>query len=279
MYHTLNCRGTLLSLERPAIMGIVNVTPDSFSDGGKFLDPEKAVLHGLALLDQGTDILDIGGASSRPGAAMVSVEAELERVLPVVQELRKLRPEAILSIDTWRARVASDCLEAGAHIINDISAGTLEPEILNVVAGANAPYILMHMQGIPADMQLHPHYQHVTHDILNFFKCRIDAAREAGVWQIILDPGFGFGKTLSHNLQLLREGDRFSIFGLPWLAGISRKRMIRSLAGEVESDMPEIQAALHFQLMMKGASMLRVHDVEIAVKLRNIFAGIIHGTV
>ncbi|MDO8969098.1 MAG: dihydropteroate synthase, partial [Saprospiraceae bacterium] len=217
---TLNCRGQLLDLSRPVVMGILNLTPDSFFDGGKHLG-ETAVLHQAEkMLREGAAILDLGGASSRPGAAEVQEQEELQRVIPAIETILKNFPNTILSVDTWRAGVAREALNAGASILNDISAGKLDDDLLQTVADFGVPYVLMHMQGTPGTMQQQPHYEDVVTEVLDFFIQKIVELRGLGLKDIILDPGFGFGKTVEHNFSLLKNMHVFqNVLDLPVLAG------------------------------------------------------------
>ncbi len=221
---TLNCRGRLLSLSRPLVMGILNVTPDSFYDGGRYAGVDAALFRASAMLEEGAAIIDIGGMSSRPGAEILSSETELQRVLPVVEAIARRFPEAILSIDTIYSKTARACVEAGAAIINDISGGRLDEQMFETVAELEVPYILMHMKGMPGNMQGQATYEDVVAEVLDFFIESIGRLRSLGVKDIVLDPGFGFGKTSAHNFRLLNNLHVFQITGCPLLAGVSRKR-------------------------------------------------------
>ena len=268
---TLNCRGHLLSLEKPLVMGILNVTPDSFSDGGKFSDPQAALDHAGQMLEEGADLIDIGGYSSRPGATDISPGEELDRVAPVVEALHKAFPDTILSIDTFRSSVAQHGLEAGAHIINDISAGLFDPEMMPTVARFDAPYILMHIQGTPQTMQKNPKYKNVFEDIWTHLMERVAAARENKIKDLIIDPGFGFGKTLENNYELFLNIKNFNLSGLPLLIGISRKSMIYRLFDTQPHDVKELTAALHMKALDAGANLLRVHDVQPARRVVDLW--------
>lgn len=262
--HTLNCRGRLLDLRVPVVMGILNVTPDSFFDGGKHFSLDTALRQAEQMLREGATIIDVGGASSRPGAPTVPLEEELRRVLPVVQALAERFPEAYLSVDTWRAVVAQAALSAGAHLVNDISAGRFEPEIFAVCAEARAPIVLMHMQGTPETMQQQPVYQDVVTEIFDFFLERIAAARAAGVVDLVLDPGFGFGKTIPHNFELLRRLADFRLLGCPVLVGVSRKSFIYKTLNTTTAEALNGTTALHAVALSNGGQILRVHDVKAA---------------
>jgi dihydropteroate synthase len=263
------CRDRELPLgERTLVMGIVNVTPDSFSDGGMFEDAETAVKHGLRLLDEGADVLDIGGESTRPGSDPVGVEEELARVLPVIEGLRRGAPEALLSVDTRKAAVASEALAAGADVVNDIGAGT-DPDMFDVVATAGAGMVLMHMQGEPKHMQADPRYDDVVAEVRGFLTNRLEMAVAAGIGRdrLCVDPGIGFGKNLEHNLALLRAIGSFRELGVPVLAGASRKRFIGELSG---TDDPagrlDGSVAAAVWCTSQGVEMVRVHDVGPTVR-------------
>jgi len=248
------------------VLGIINVTPDSFSDGGQLPNTEAAIAHAMQLLADGADILDIGGESTRPGAQPVEAEEELRRVLPVIEGVLRHAPEAIVSIDTMKPAVARAALRAGAAIINDVS-GARDPDMVKLLGSTDCGYILMHMQGEPRTMQQAPHYADVVAEVGEFFEERIDALAAAGVarGRIVLDPGIGFGKALEHNVALLRASEVFGRWlGLPVLIGASRKRMIGELSGfpsPSERDLPS--AFLHLAAVARGAALLRVHDVAL----------------
>ncbi len=258
-------RKRCLDLRRPLVMGIVNVTPDSFSDGGEFLDPDRAIAHALCLLDEGADILDIGGESTRPGSLPVAASEELSRVLPVVQGLvasGRLN-STLLSIDTSKAEVAASCLEAGAHIINDITA-LRDPSLGEVVRRFDAGLILMHMQGTPATMQIDPQYDDVVMDIRRFFEERLQACADLGIASpcVVLDPGIGFGKTDEHNWSLLARLEAFQALGRPLCLGVSRKRFLGQLLGRARPDRLAGSLAAGLDAVWRGAAqVLRVHDV------------------
>lgn len=268
---TLNCRGRLLVLERPLVMGILNVTPDSFSDGGLYLDPDRALAHAAAMLRDGAAIIDIGGMSSRPGADIIPVADEMRRVLPVIQRIHKAFPEAILSIDTVHAEVADAAIEAGVSIINDISAGAIDPEITDVALKHDAPYVLMHMRGTPADMQQQTDYEDVALEVLDFLIAHITKLREKGLEDIIVDPGFGFGKTLEQNYALLARLHTFKILEAPILVGLSRKSMIYKALDKQPDEVLAPLSALHWMALEQGARILRVHDVAPAMDVIRIY--------
>jgi dihydropteroate synthase len=255
--------GALTIDRRPLVMGIVNVTPDSFSDGGQYASAEGAVAHGLELVRQGADLLDVGGESTRPGAAAVPPQQELERVLPVVEALAA-RAGVPVSVDTSKAEVARPCLQRGARVINDVTA-LGDPDMAAVVRDARAGLVLMHMQGTPATMQQGPHYDDVVRDIAHFFRERLDRATTAGIapGQVALDPGIGFGKTPEHNLQLLARLDEFQALGRPLCLGVSRKGFLGKVLGRaVERRLAGSLAAALYALSRGAVQVVRVHDVE-----------------
>ena len=255
--------GMILRLsERTHVMGIVNVTPDSFSDGGLFFDAGDALKQGIALAEDGADIIDIGGESTRPGAEPVNAEEEISRVVPVISALRE-RVDTPISIDTTKAEVALAALDAGADIVNDVSAGRFDEQMLRLVSERDVPVVLMHMLGEPRTMQREPRYDDVTEDVKAFLEERADVALTAGVARekIVIDPGFGFGKTRGHNLELLRNLRRFTDLGFPVLAGTSRKSFIGSTLDLPVSERLEGTAATVALAVANGAAIVRVHDV------------------
>ncbi len=258
---TLQSRGRLLVIDRPLVMGILNVTPDSFYDGGRYEDTDAAVERAAGMLSEGADIIDVGGASSRPGSVPPLPDEEISRTVPVIRQLRKRFPDAWISIDTYRAAVAEAALEAGADIVNDISSGDDDPKMWDVVGRRKAPYIMMHKQGTPATMQKQPQYADVVRDIVEYFIEKTAAARDAGIKDIVIDPGFGFGKTIAHNYALLRRLEAFGIFPFPLLVGLSRKSMIWKVAGVSPAGALPGTIAAEAVALRKGAHILRVHDV------------------
>jgi dihydropteroate synthase len=259
---TINCKGKLIDLSEPIIMGILNVTPDSFFDGGKY-DNVKAMLNQAEkMIINGATIIDVGGMSSRPGAQIISVKEELSRVVPIIEQIKVHFPNVIISIDTVQAKVARQSVIAGASIINDISAGRIDDQMFNTVAELNVPYILMHMQGEPKNMQQHPKYKDVTNNVLEFFIEKIGKLRELGVKDIILDPGFGFGKTTQHNYQLLQKIAIFKILDLSLLVGVSRKSMIYKILNSTPDEALNGTTVLNTLALERGAKILRVHDVK-----------------
>jgi dihydropteroate synthase len=269
---SLNLRGTIMDLSTPRLMGIINATPDSFYSGSRVPEPGEAVEKAREMIGQGVDILDVGAVSSRPGSGVISEEEELNRLSPVLHALREEFPEFPLSVDTWRSGVArSVCERFGIHIINDISAGNLDAEMFATIAQLQVPYIMMHMQGTPSTMQEDPSYENVVDDLLQFFAERVYKLKRLGVNDIIVDPGFGFGKTLEQNYRLLREFESFQILELPLMAGISRKSMIYKVLDSDPDHALNGTTAAHMALLMKGTNLLRVHDVAAAKETLKIF--------
>ena len=260
----INCKGNLLNLDEPCIMGILNVTPDSFFDGGSYLSEEEIVTQVKKHLDEGAAIIDVGGYSTKPEAAFVSEEDELSRVLPIIKLIHQEFPECIISIDTFRSKIAEKAVENGANIINDISAGSMDKQLFDCVANLNVPYILMHMQGTPENMQKAPSYQHVTQEVMSFLSEKVDILTKKGVNDIIIDPGFGFGKTVEHNYELMHHLADFNIFELPILVGVSRKSMINKVIKTTPKEALNGTTVLNTIALMKGANILRVHDVKAA---------------
>ncbi|MBD9469508.1 dihydropteroate synthase [Pseudoxanthomonas sp. PXM01] len=271
----LDCGGRVLKLDRPQVMGIVNVTPDSFSDGGAYDTTDAAIAHALALVEEGADLLDIGGESTRPGADEVSLEEELRRVVPVIEQLAA-RVAVPISIDTYKPEVMRAAVEAGAGMINDVCALRREGA-LDAAAALGVPVVLMHMQGEPRSMQVAPEYGDVVGEVHRFLAERIFAAEMAGIpkKRIVVDPGFGFGKDTAHNLQLLAQLERFVELGVPVLAGLSRKRSIGQLTGR---DMPAARVsgsvAAHLIAAQRGARIVRVHDVAATVDALKVWSAV-----
>lgn len=271
MMHTLNLRGKLYSLCEPKIMGILNVTPDSIYAESRTSDEEHIAARVQQLMDDGADMIDIGGYSSRPGADDVSLEEEMNRLRRGLRVVRRLYPEVFISVDTFRADVARMCVEEeGADIINDISGGMMDRQMFRTVARLGVPYILMHMQGTPATMQQAPHYDNLRREVMLYFAERIDRLCQMGAKDIIVDPGFGFGKTLEHNYELFHHLDDFNLFNLPLLVGISRKSMIYKLLGGTPQTSLNGTTVLNTIALMKGVHILRVHDVKEAVEAKRI---------
>ena len=273
----LNCHSRKLELgRRTLVMGILNVTPDSFSDGGLFIKPENAIDRARIMVAEGADIIDIGGESSRPGAHSVSAEAEMDRVLPVIDGLAKA-VEVPISIDTYKASVAQKALDAGACIINDITALQGDPEMVSVAAEAGVPVILMHMKGIPKNMQRDPHYDSLISEIISFLETKIQLAIDAGIshGQIVIDPGIGFGKTVEHNLEIIRRLREFKVLNKPILIGTSRKSFIGKILNLPPDDRIEGTAATVAIAIANGADIVRVHNVKEMVKVARMTDAIV----
>jgi dihydropteroate synthase len=263
----INTGGKLLDLETPRVMGILNITPDSFYKGSRYNSDQEILKAAVRMMEEGADILDVGGYSSRPGATDISGDEESKRVLKAIKLITRELPDAIISVDTFRADVAREAITVcGAHIINDISGGDSDCSMFGVVEELNVPYIMMHMQGTPRTMQLNPDYDDVVADILKWFGERIYRLQSAGVKDIIIDPGFGFGKTAGHNFELLRRLGDFSVAGLPLMVGISRKSMIWKTLGITSDEALNGTTALNAVALINGADILRVHDVKEAVE-------------
>lgn len=262
---SINCNGSLFDLSLPVVMGILNITDDSFYDGGSYTSAEKVLQRAQTILDEGGTIIDVGAVSTRPGAKLLPVEEEIERLVPVIKLLKKEFPETIVSVDTCWSKVAEAVAGCGADIINDISGGQFDNEMFSVVRKIKLPYILMHTQGVPQEMQNNPVYTNVVDDLMLFFSEKVNELRQMGVHDIILDPGFGFGKTIDHNYELMSRMNEFEVFELPILVGISRKSMIyKFIGGSPDTALPGTIALNTFSLL-NGANILRVHDVKAAV--------------
>ena len=259
----ISCKGQLIDLTTPKIMGILNLTPDSFYDGGLFNNTDRALAQTEKMLQEGATFIDVGGASSKPGAVEISIDEELSRVLPIIEEIHKRFPEAIISIDTYRSIVAKQAVATGAAIVNDISGGNLDAKMLGTVGAlGGVPYIAMHMQGKPQNMQDNPSYDNVMVEMRSFFAAKIDEAHKAGIHDIIIDPGFGFGKTLDHNYSLLKNLSSIKMDGIPMLIGLSRKSMIHKLLKIEAADALNGTTVLNAIALQQGAQILRVHDVK-----------------
>lgn len=264
---SLNVNGRLLDLSTPQVMGILNVTPDSFYAGSRSRTEAEIAARACQILDEGASIIDIGAYSSRPNAEHISPEEEMQRLRTGLEILNRNHPDAIISVDTFRAEVARQCVEEyGAAIINDISAGEMDEQMFPTVARLNVPYIMMHMQGTPQNMQKEPHYENLLKEVFMYFARKVRQLRDLGMKDIILDPGFGFGKTLEHNYELMAHLEEFGIFELPLLVGVSRKSMIYRLFGATPQEALNGTTVLDTVALMKGADILRVHDVREAVE-------------
>lgn len=267
---TLNCRGKLLDLSSPKVMGILNLTPDSFYDGGRW-KTDSYLQQAEQMIRDGAAIIDVGGMSSRPGSDFVSEAEELERVLKPIEAIVRNFPEIIVSIDTWRANVAEAAASAGVHLINDISAGGFDEHLLPMVAKLGLPYILMHIQGTPKTMQENPQYDDIQTEVMDFFIAKLNKIRQLGIKDVILDLGFGFGKTLEQNYSLLAGMHNFQLLGLPILAGVSRKSMICKALKINPAEALNGTTAAHVLALAHGAKILRVHDVKEAVETIKIW--------
>jgi dihydropteroate synthase len=267
MYY-LRLRDKVWALDRPYIMGIINVTPDSFSDGGEADTPEKALSRAEKLLSEGADILDIGAVSTRPGAPEVPEEEEYRRLLPALRAIRKAFPDVPISVDTFRGGIARAALEEGADLINDVSGGAWDPTLWPVIAQYQVPYILMHIQGTPQTMQINSTYQNLLQEVWLYFVEKLQQLAQIGIYDVIIDPGFGFGKTLKHNYQLLQSLRIFRRLGRPILVGISRKSMLWRVLEVSPKETLWASTALHWQALLAGARLFRVHD---PLPLRHIF--------
>lgn len=263
---TINCKGKLIDLSTPKVMGILNITPDSFYDGGKYKDETDILDRTEKMLNDGAAFIDVGAYSSRPGAGHVSEEEELRRIVPVIALLIKHFPEILISVDTFRAAVARACVTEGAAIINDIASGNLDERMIPTVAELQVPYIMMHMKGTPQDMQQSPQYEDITKEVLLYFSEKVGEARKAGINDLIADPGFGFAKTIAHNYELMGKLELLHNLELPMLVGISRKSMIYKLLGTNPQQALNGTTALNTIALLKGAHILRVHDVKEAME-------------
>lgn len=268
---TINCKGNLLDLSTPKVMGILNITPDSFFDGGKYKTDADFLKQTEKMLTEGAAIIDVGAYSSRPNAVFVSEAEEIERLTPIVALLVKQFPDIILSVDTFRAEVAKAAIENGAAIINDIAAGLLDDNMLNVIAETKVPYIMMHMRGTPQTMATLTHYDDIVKEMIFYFSERIAAARNLGINDIIIDPGFGFAKTLEQNYEVLQKLELFQMLEVPLLSAVSRKSMIYKLLETSPQEALNGTTFLNTVSLMKGAKILRVHDVKEAVECVKLF--------
>ena len=262
----LKSNSSIFSTENAIVMGILNITNDSFYDGDKYVNEDDIIAQTIKMLEEGASIIDIGAQSSRPGATLLRAEEELLKLLPIIKLLKTEIPEIIISIDTFWAKTAQECVQAGADIINDISAGKMDNTMFDTIAQLQVPYIIMHMKGTPKNMQNNPTYNNVVVEIISYFKKKITILRDKGIEQIIIDPGFGFGKTLDHNYQILTKLEEFNQFNIPVLVGTSRKSMIYKLLDEKPKDALNGTSITNTMALQKGASILRVHDVKEAIE-------------
>lgn len=268
---TINCNGSLIDLKSPKVMGILNVTPDSFYDGGTYSKLSDVLKHVEHMLTNGATFIDVGAYSSRPNADDVSETEELKRSIPVIEAISKTFPEALISIDTFRSSVAKACVNAGASLVNDISAGQLDKEMMPTVAALQVPYIMMHMKGTPQTMTSNTNYDNLTKDILSYFSEKISEANALGINDIILDVGFGFSKTREQNFELLNHLDSFNITGLPMLVGLSRKSTIYKTLNTTALKALNGTTAMHAWALQQGSNILRVHDVKEAMEVITLY--------
>jgi len=268
---TLNCKGKLLEVDKPIVMGIINATPDSIFSGSRHEGSSAILRQAEKMINEGATILDIGGQSTRPGSVKINDEEELQRVIAPVEALLQNFPEAIISIDTYYSKVATSAIAAGASIVNDISAGAMDENMISAVALMQVPYVCMHMQGTPQTMQQNPHYENVSKEVLDFFINKTDALYKAGINDVIIDPGFGFGKTIAQNFELLRNLSVFKIINCPILLGVSRKSTISKTLGITTDDALNGTTVLNTLGLMNGATILRVHDVKEATEAIKLF--------
>ena len=268
---TLNINGSLFDLSSPKVMGILNVTPDSFYDGGNFSNHNEIIKHVSKMISEGADIIDVGGYSSRPGAKNISVKEEEDRVIPIVKLILKTFKKTIISVDTFRCEIATKALDSGASIINDISGGDLDPQMYKSVGQFKAPYIIMHMKGNPSNMQDDPKYNNVVVEVIKNLSKKIIKAENSGIIDVLIDPGFGFGKTLNHNYKLLNDLKLFKILERPILAGLSRKSMIYKILKNSPEEALTGTISLNTIALINGANILRVHDVKEAKETIKLF--------
>jgi dihydropteroate synthase len=259
---TLNCNGRLVKTDTPLVMGIINATPDSFFAASRQQQTTAIVQQAAKMIADGATILDIGGQSTRPGSEPITTDEELKRVIPGIEAIHQQFPDIIISVDTYYAKVAKEAVAAGASMVNDISAGNMDETMIDTVASLHVPYVLMHMQGTPQVMQQSPSYTNVTNEVLDFFIQKIALLRKAGIHDLIVDPGFGFGKTVAHNFELLRNFSAFKLLQCPLLAGISRKSTIYKTLGTTADEALNGTTVLNTVALLNGASILRVHDVK-----------------
>ncbi len=267
----INCKGQLIDLSIPKVMGILNVTPNSFFDGGKYKKQSEIILQVEKMLSEGATFVDIGAYSSKPRAEFVSEQEEIDRIIPSIEVILKHFPETLLSIDTFRAEVAKASIESGAAIINDIAAGELDDKMFDVIAKYNVPYIMMHMRGNPQTMQTLTQYEDIIKEMLFYFSEKIAKARSLGINDLILDPGFGFAKTMDQNYEILKKMELFNLLELPVLAGVSRKSMIYKTLNNTAQEALNGTTILNTIALTKGAKILRVHDVKEAMECVALF--------
>jgi dihydropteroate synthase len=268
---TINCNGNLIDLSTPKVMGILNITPNSFYDGGKFIDESDILFQAKRMISEGATFIDIGAYSSKPKAEYVSEKKELKRIVPIVNLILKHFPKTIISIDTFRSEVARICIENGASIINDVSSGSVDEKMMETVAKYNVPYVMMHRRGTPETMQTMTNYENIVKEILFYFSEKVSAARSFGINDLIIDPGFGFAKTLDQNYEILQKLELFKILELPLLVGVSRKSMIYNVFKCTPEEALNGTTVLNTISLTKGAKILRVHDVKEAMECVTLF--------
>jgi dihydropteroate synthase len=268
---TLNCKGRLLVIDEPIVMGIINATPDSFYDGSRISEKDAVLQRVEKMITDGAAIIDIGGQSTRPGSERISPEEESDRVIPFIEAIHQRFPQAVISIDSFYSSVVKEAVAAGASIVNDISAGTIDEDLIPTVASLNVPYILMHLQGNPQTMQQNPVYENVVLDVFDFLNKKIKHLHETGINDVIVDPGFGFGKTIAHNFELLNNLEFFQQLSKPLLVGLSRKGTIYKTLGITSEEALNGTTVLNTISLLKGASILRVHDVKEAKQAIQLF--------
>lgn len=268
---TLRNKERTLTVDKPLVMGILNSTPDSFYSGSRFVQTEQLVRKAEQMLEQGATLLDIGGQSTRPGSDRISADEEWDRIKDAISELTKRLPDAFLSVDTFSGEVARRALEAGVFMINDISAGEMDPDMIEIMAAAQAPYVIMHMRGTPATMQLNTDYQNVTQEVIQYLQKRLEHCIQTGVTDIVIDPGIGFAKTIEQNFQLMSQLEHFAIIKRPLLLGVSRKSFIYKTLGGTPEQALNGSTFMHAIGLQKGALLLRVHDVKEAVEAVRLY--------
>ena len=259
---TLNCNGRLLVIDKPLVMGIINATPDSFYEGSRFSGTDRILVQAEKMISEGADILDIGGQSTRPGSEQISMDTELSRIIGGIEAIHQKFPEIIISVDTYYSTVAKKCIHAGASIVNDISSGTMDKEMLSTIAAFQVPFVAMHMKGTPQTMQQQADYENVTREVLDFFIRKKDECKTAGIADVIMDPGFGFAKTIAHNFRVLKDLSVFKMLDAPLLVGLSRKSSVYKTLGISPEEALNGTTVLNTIALMNGANILRVHDVK-----------------
>lgn len=270
----LNCNGRLLVIDKPLVMGIINATPDSFYGGSRFSGTDKILAQAEKMISEGADILDVGGQSTRPGSEQVSEDTELSRIIESIEAIHQKFPEIIISVDTYYSTVAKKCIHAGASIVNDVSGGRMDKEMLSTIAALQVPFVVMHMKGTPQTMQQQANYENVTGEVLDFFIQKKDECKTAGIADVIIDPGFGFAKTTAHNFQVLKDLSVFKMLDAPLLVGLSRKSSVYKTLGTSPEEALNGTTVLNTVALMNGANILRVHDVKEAKEAIKLFVAV-----